>query len=109
MSFVAVLPEALAEQRLKISLVFLHAEGIFSLWLTAGNRDIQKRVSDALRTVPLGGYTLCALEPGIDAIISCDLPKPYLFDEPDKLNAALMRAVELFQADMISLVAKIAF
>ena len=107
MSFVAVLPDALAAERLKISLVFLHPTGQFSLWLTAGNRVIQKSVSDALRAFPLGGYSLCALEPGVDAIISRDLPKPYPFDEPEQLNAFLMQAAESFRADMVSLIAKI--
>ncbi len=61
MSFVAVLPASIAQRRLKIKLVFLHESGIFSLWLTAGNRAIQKRVSDALKLVPLGKFCLCTL------------------------------------------------
>lgn len=69
MSFVAFAPEALAQKRLKISLVFLHSGCEFALWLTAGNRAIQKSVSDALKSVPLGGYHLARLEPGVDAII----------------------------------------
>ena len=104
MSFVAVAPAALAENRLKISLVFLHPEGVFSLWLIAGNRAIQKSISDSLRRLPLGGYSLCKLEPGVDAIIARDLPKPYQFDQPDALNAFLMRSAEAFTADMIALV-----
>ncbi len=104
MSFVAVAPAALAEKRLKISLVFLHPDGVFSLWLIAGNRAIQKSVSDSLRQLPLGGYTLCKLEPGVDAIIARDLPKPYLFDKPEAFNAGLMKAAEAFASDMIALV-----
>jgi len=104
MSFVAVAPAALAEKRLKISLVFLHPEGVFSLWLIAGNRAIQKSVSDSLRPLPLGGYTLSKLEPGVDAIIARDLPKPYPFDQPEALQAFLMQAAEAFMADMIALV-----
>ena len=104
MSFVAVMPVALTEKRLKISLVFLHPEGVFSLWLIAGNRAIQKSVSDSLRPLPLGGYTLCKLEPGVDAIIARDLPKPSLFAPPEALQAFLMQAAEAFMADMIALV-----
>lgn len=108
MSFVAVLPASLGERRLKISLVFLHDVGCFSLWLTAGNRAIQKRVSDALKHVPLGKYTLCALEPGVDAIIARDLPKPYRFDEPEQLTKDLLQAAESFFTDMTALVGSIA-
>ena len=107
MSFVAFAPAALAEKRLKISLVFLHDTGTFSLWLAAGNRDIQKRVSEALRSLPLGTYSLSTLEPGVDAIIAYDLPKPYTFDDPQTLNAALVAAAEAFARDMISLTASI--
>ena len=104
MSFVAVLPASLAQRRLKISLVFLHESGLFSLWLTAGNRAIQKRVSDALRHVPLGKCALCTLEPGVDAIIALDLPKPYVFDEPEQLTKDLLWAAESFLTDMTALV-----
>ena len=107
MSFVAFAPAALAEKRLKVSLVFLHDTGTFSLWLAAGNRDIQKRVSEALRSLPLGKYSLSTLEPGVDAIIAYDLPTPYTFDDPQALNAALVAAAEAFTRDMISLTASI--
>ena len=107
MSFVAFAPAALAEKRLKISLVFLHDSGTFSLWLAAGNRDIQKRVSEVLRPLPLGKYSLSTLEPGVDAIIAYDLPTPYTFDDPQSLNAALVKAAEAFTRDMISLMASI--
>lgn len=107
MSFVAVLPAALAEKRLKISLVYLHPSGTFTLWLIAGNRAIQKSVSDALRNVPLGIYALTKLEPGVDAIIALDLPKPYAFDEPEQLTKNLLQAAEAFLADMTALVGSI--
>lgn len=107
MSFVAFAPAPLAEKRLKVSLVFLHDTGVFSLWLAAGNRDIQKRVSEALRRIPLGAYSLSTLEPGVDAIIAYDLPKPYEFDDPQALNASLVAAAETFTRDMIALTANI--
>ena len=107
MSFVAFAPAELSEKRLKISLVFLHPTGDFSLWLAAGNREIQKRVSAALQDMPLGLYSLSVLEPGVDAIIAYNLPKPYAFDEPEELNRALLAAAEAFTRDMISLTASI--
>lgn len=108
MSFVAVAPEQLAAKRLKVSLVFLHASGTFSLWLTAGNRGIQKRISESLARVPLQGYSLTKLEPGVDAIIAYDLEQPYAFDEPARLTSRLLTAVEAFAADMITLTESIA-
>lgn len=100
MSFVAVAPAVFGQRRLKISLVFLHAEGIFSLWLTAGNRAIQAETSAALKKKPLGAYELCPLKPGVDAIIACDVPPPYDFDDSAVLTAHLLRATEAFLADM---------
>lgn len=107
MSFVAFAPAELAKKNLKISLVFLHDSGTFTLWLIARNRTIQKRVSEALRAVPLGKYTRTVLEPGVDAIIESALDKPYAFDDPAVLTARLISAAEAFAGDMIALVATI--
>lgn len=104
MSFVAVAPVAFGARRLKISLVFLHDEGVFTLWLTAGNRAIQAETSAALRDKPLGGYTLCALKPGVDAIIAQTVPLPYAFDEPERLIMRFMKETEHFLEDMIALI-----
>jgi hypothetical protein len=103
MSFVAVAPAVFGQRRLKISLVFLHAEGIFSLWLTAGNRAIQAETSAALKNKPLGTYALCPLNFGVDAIIACDVPPPYDFDDSAVLTAHLQRTAEAFLADMVAL------
>jgi hypothetical protein len=107
MSFLAVSPAALSRQRLKISLVFLHEEGVFTLWLTAGNRAIQKSISEALQRIPLGGYSLTHLESGVDSIIAREIAKPYLFDEPIALTARLLAEAEAFAADMTALIAQL--
>ena len=103
MSFVAVAPSAFGARRLKISLVFLHDEGVFTLWLTAGNRAIQAQTSKELAKKPLGIYSLCALKPGVDAIISQDITPPYAFDEPERFTAQLITAAERFLSDMKTL------
>ena len=103
MSFVAVAPAAFGARRLKISLVFLHDEGVFTLWLTAGNRAIQAETSAALRGKPLGGYALCSLKPGVDAIIAHNVSQPYAFDEPERLTARLVKEAEHFLGDMVAL------
>ena len=93
-------PAAFGPRRLKISLVFLHDEGVFTLWLTAGNRAIQAETSASLRGKPLGGYALCTLKPGVDAIISHTVPQPYAFDEPERLTARLVQEAKQFLGDM---------
>lgn len=103
MSFIAFSPPALSSMRLKFSLVYLHPEGRFRLWLAAGNRAIQAEVSAQLRGKPLDGYTLTELRPGVDAIIESEIPPPYDFDHPDELNRKLVSAAEAFQADMAAL------
>ena len=104
MSFIAFAPPELAKKNLKISLVFLHDSGTFTLWLIARNRGIQKSVSESLRGARLGKYTLTVLEPGVDAIIESALEKPYAFDDPDLLTARLVKSAETFASDMIRLV-----
>lgn len=103
MSFVAVAPAVFGTRRLKISLVFLHDTGLFSLWLTAGNRAIQAQTSQELAKKPLGIYSLCELKPGVDAIISQDITSPYAFDEPERFTAQLIMAAERFLSDMKAL------
>ncbi|NLI53609.1 MAG: hypothetical protein GX417_04715 [Clostridiales bacterium] len=105
MSFVAVAPDALAARRLKVSLVFLHAEARFSLWLAAGNRAIQAKTASELRKKPLGAYAFCPLQPGVDAIIASEIPPPYAFDDPEALSGPLLLAAEAFLADMEALLA----
>lgn len=104
MSFIAVAPSSLAERRLKVSLVYLHDTGRFSLWLAAGNRKIQAELSQELSKKNLGSYTLCTLKPGVDAIIAYDVPSPYAFDEPVELTQTLIRETEKFLSDMLTLV-----
>ena len=106
MSFVAFASPSFASERLKISLVYLHPQGRFSLWLAAGNRGIQADISTRLRGKPLGKYALTKLCPGVDAIIECDISQPYDFDNPDALVHALVCAAEAFQSDMTSLLAQ---
>lgn len=103
MSFISLSPAPLAARRLKLSLVYLHTEGRFSLWLAAGNRAIQAETSEKLRNRPLGKYALTELRPGVDAIIACEVSPPYAFDEPDALTGALLSAAETFRNDMIAL------
>lgn len=103
MSFVAVAPAVFGTRRLKISLVFLHDTGLFSLWLTAGNRAIQAQTSQELAKKQLGIYSLCELKPGVDAIISQDVSQPYPFDEPERFTAQLIMAAERFLSDMKAL------
>lgn len=103
MSFISFASEPLRQKRLKISLVYLHAEGVFSLWLAAVNRSVQAETSAALQGKTIAPYALCSLKPGVDAIIAYDLPKPYAFDEPQQLTQALLQAAEAFAADMTAL------
>lgn len=103
MSFISFAPALFAARRLKLSLVYLHAEGRFSLWLAAGNRAIQAEVSEQLRDRPLGKYALTELRPGVDAIVASEITPPYAFDEPEALAGALLSAAEAFRNDMIAL------
>ncbi len=104
MSFVAVAPAALNARRLKASLVYLHAEGHFELWLTAGNRALQRQISEELARKPLNKYSLSKLLPGVDAVIARTVPPPYAFDEPEKLTQSLVLAAEAFVSDMAALI-----
>ena len=64
MSFISFASPALASERLKISLVYLHPQGCFSLWLAAGNRSIQADISARLRGKTAGQICAYRTPPG---------------------------------------------
>ena len=103
MTYFALTPPELREKKLKIALVYLHAEARFELWLAANNRALQAETAKRLTALPLGNYRLTAPAPGIDAIIekiALDSPD---FDHEDQMTEALASVFASFSADMLKL------
>ena len=107
MTYFALTPPELREKKLKIALVYLHAEARFELWLAANNRALQAETAKRLFTLPLGGYRVTAPAPGVDAIIekiALDSPD---FDHEDQMTETLSNAFASFSSDMLALTSKL--
>jgi len=103
MTYFALTPPELRESKLKIALVYLHAENRFELWLAANNRALQAETVQRLAGIPLGGYALTQPAPGVDAIIAHIADAEPDFDQPDELARTLAGTFAAFSRDMTAL------
>ena len=104
----ALTPPELRERKLKLAVVYLHAENRFELWLAANNRALQAEAAEQLFKLPLGGYEVTRPAPGVDAIIAVVAVAEPDFDRPDELTQAIADAFSSFLRDMTALVSKTA-
>lgn len=108
MTYFALTPPELRESKLKLALVYLHAENRFELWLAANNRALQAEMAKRLASISLGGYELTQPAPGVDAIIARVAATAPDFDQPDDLAKTLANAFAAFARDMTALFQKTA-
>lgn len=108
MTYFALTPPELRECKLKLAVVYLHAENCFELWLAASNRALQAEAVEQLFKLPLGSYEVTRPAPGVDAIIASVAVAGPDFDRPDELTQAIADAFSIFSRDMTALVSKTA-
>ena len=108
MTYFALTPPELRERKLKLAVVYLHAENRFELWLAANNRALQAEAAEQLAKLPLGGYEVTRPAPGVDAIIAAIAVAEPDFDRPDDLIRTLAEAFSVFSRDMAALASKTA-
>ncbi len=106
MTYFAVTSPELKARRLKIALVYLHAEGRFEAWLAGANRQVQADLVRQLGGRDLGRYQLSHIQPGVDAIIAAVLDGQPDFDNPAALGERLEAGILAFADDMAALVAR---
>lgn len=107
MTYFALTPPELREKKLKLALVYLHAEARFELWLAANNRALQAETVKKLSALPLGKYRVTSPAPGVDAIIETIALAEPDFDQPERMTLLLADAFASFAADMRALIGKI--
>ena len=83
MTYFAFTPHHFSEKRLKFAIVFLHEYCRFEIWLTAGNKKIQRQYKIELSDKDLGEFKI-ADDPS-DAIIESVLTDAPDFDRPQSL------------------------
>lgn len=108
MTYFALTPPELRERKLKLAVVYLHAENRFELWLAANNRALQAEAAEQLAKLPPGGYEVTRPAPGVDAIIAAIAAAEPDFDRLDDLMQTLADAFSVFSRDMTALISKTA-
>ncbi|MFA5421333.1 MAG: hypothetical protein WC344_00860 [Bacilli bacterium] len=103
MTYFAFTPPVLATKKLKIAIVYLHAQNAFEIWLSAVNKNIQSHYIQALANI-VGRYKLSSFQPGVDSIVELRLPDEPNFDHVDQLESELEHSFNAFLNDMLAIV-----
>jgi hypothetical protein len=69
MSYFAVMTQILKSKGLKVAVVFNYYDFRFEIWLSASNKDIQKKYWDQMRDYPWKGYKVVPTVQGNDSIL----------------------------------------
>lgn len=85
MTYFAFTPAVLKNMKLKIAVVFLHAECRFEVWLAGNNRQVQAEYIEFLENKDMGRYTLSEAAPGVDSIITSVIEEKPDFNNHDGL------------------------
>lgn len=91
MSYFAITPMELRTVKLKVTLVYLHEANRFELWLSANNRNLQKKWIDVLSQSEDMQYRVSEVGVGIDSIVEYIVHVQPNFDA----RAALKQSLEM--------------
>lgn len=103
MTYFAFSPPLLKNKKLKIAIVFLHAECKFELWLAGSNRSVQAHYIELLRQRDIGRFTLSQPHSGVDSIIALSIIDAPNFDDLDGLKQEIDVMTGEFTKDIIAL------
>ena len=104
MTYFAFTPPALRDAKLKVAIVYLHAEDRLELWLGASNRRLQADIAQRMVGKDLGGYSLVPSGPGVDAIIADIAVGHPDFDSLEQLRTLIESKALAFADDMARLI-----
>ncbi len=105
MSYFSFTPPELRDGKLKIAIVYLHAQNRLEIWLGGINRKVQAETMERLSRRDLGKYKLTTPAPGVDSILEAVLMDHPDFDRTEVLYGLIRTGVTAFIRDML-LIAK---
>lgn len=100
MTYFAVVPKSLKQQKLKIAIVFLHEAFRFEVWLSGYNRQVQSKYWQLFRDSGWNHYRLVADPLKADSIIEHVLVEDPDFGDPDALTEQIEIGVSKFMMDI---------
>jgi hypothetical protein len=101
MTYFAIMSESLKKKQLKIAIVYLHEQNAFEVWLSAVNKNVQKKYVNQLKDAPLK-YKLSSAKPGVDSILELQIIDNPDFDQAEKTYVIIENAVTRFMNEILS-------
>lgn len=100
MTYFALNPDFLKKRKLRIAIVFLHEEFRFEAWLSAYNKNIQKKYWELVRKKDWGKYNIPMSLEGVDSIVELVLVENPDFLDLDELTDQIEDGTFSFVEDM---------
>jgi hypothetical protein len=107
MTYFALFPQALKPRKLKISLVFLHEDFRFEVWLSGANRSVQVETWKRLKDSDYQGYRLAADPRREDYVMAHTLVAAPGFGDLDELTRRIASGTMSFILDVEGILAGI--
>jgi hypothetical protein len=105
MTYFSFFPASLKERRLKIAIVFLHAEFRFEVWLAGYNKQVQSKYWKLFKESGWDKFHLVPTTQGMDSILEYVLVETPDFSDPDALTGQIEASTLGFIRDVESFLA----
>ena len=106
MTYFALVPESLKQQKLKIAIVFVHDKFTFEVWLAGYNKKIQTKYWKLLKESNWNKYHVVSTTKGSDSIIDYILVENPDFNDLDSLTQQIETKTLKFIKDVENFLAK---
>jgi hypothetical protein len=100
MTYFAIIPPSLKQRDLKIAIVFNYEAFRFEAWLSATNRQGQRKYWELFRDSRWAEYRVVTPAKGVDSIIECNLAEDFNFGDLDSLTASIEEKTVKFIANV---------
>jgi len=100
MTYFAIVPPSLKPRDLKIAIVFNYAAFRFEAWLSATNRQVQRKYWEVFRDCRWTEYRVVTPARGVDSIIECNLAEDFDFGDPEGLTRGIEENAARFIKDV---------
>jgi hypothetical protein len=100
MTYFAFTPKSLAQRKLKVAIVFIHATCRFEVWLGGYNKQVQSQYWKLFKESNWNKYRLVPTTAGADSIVECVLADNPDFRDLDALTQQIEQATLKFIKDV---------
>ncbi len=106
MTYFAVFPKSIKDQKLKIAIVFLHEAFRFEVWLSGVNKQVQAKYWELIKESGWNKYKIVPLAKGVDSIVEYILADNPDFSDLDVLTQQIEKGTFKFIQDVENFLSK---